>query len=156
MCSKLLLLYNRIIGSTSRPFFQLQRSLASRYYTWIFLLNSKMWLQIVIFVLFLYILWHYLTKPPSNHPTMPPIRFPIIGHFPYLIGYKHLQEAAFDLMEKYGQNGMLSIFLGPRIKGGIEHYYFSFRKQNKDIYFLILRRTFTLYVLIFSLNKQFF
>ena len=87
-----------------------------------------MWLQIVIFVLFFYILWHYLTKPPSNHPTMPPIRFPIIGHFPYLIGYKHLQEAAFDLMEKYGQNGMLSIFLGPRIKGGIEHYYFSFQK----------------------------
>ena len=78
-----------------------------------------MWLQLVIFVLFLFILWYYLTRPPPNHPTMPPMRFPIIGHFPYLIGYKHLQEAANDLMEKYGQNGMLCIFLGPRIKGGI-------------------------------------
>ena len=85
-----------------------------------------MWLQLVIFVLFLFILWYYLTRPPPNHPTMPPMRFPIIGHFPYLIGYKHLQEAANDLMEKYGQNGMLSIFLGPRIKGGIiQHIHIS-------------------------------
>ena len=101
----------------SRPFFScMQCSLAS---TWIFLLKFRMWLPLVIFVLFLFILWHYWTRPPPNHPTMPPMRFPIIGHFPYLIGYKHLQEAANDLMEKYGQNGMLSIFLGPRIKGGI-------------------------------------
>ena len=98
-----------------------------------------MWLQLVIFVLFLLILWHYLTRPPPNHPTMPPMRFPIIGHFPYLIGYKHLQEAANDLMEKYGQNGMLSIFLGPRIKGGIE-------RISSIVIFHFNRRTLSLFM----------
>lgn len=60
------------------------------------------------------LLWLYISKPPPNYPASPPWPLPLIGHAYYLWGYKNTQEAVMNLMEKYGQDGMLALKLGPR------------------------------------------
>jgi hypothetical protein len=61
-----------------------------------------MFLEIILFVLTLLLIWYYLTRLPSSYPPTPPIRLPLIGHGLYLLGFNNSQEAFSHLCEKVG------------------------------------------------------
>jgi hypothetical protein len=113
------------------------------------LVKTNMFVELFLAMCFGLLLWYYVTQPGPNYPKMPPIRLPFFGHSLYVKGYKNMQEAIMDLMEKYGQNGVLALHMGPGravfvqnlafIKEAFKKEELNYRYPNERVHDMISR-----------------
>ena len=71
-----------------------------------------MLLEICLFLVLALLIWSYVTRLPSNYPSTPPIRLPIIGHALHMFGYKNTQKVMNKICDKYGKDGMVAVNFG--------------------------------------------